>query len=369
MSPWVRADAATGTTGATGSVSFDVPGDLELGLFDDPVDHTPLNFDIPNIGLGAVLKIFDDNLTRGCRVRLPAVPSAGIDIISSLHRGHGPDDSGVGVAEQIVVQAKSQLRESLLAKLRSTGLSVQTRDHVAEGESGADVLDLSRSLCLVKTGPMTSSGSFHRQFWVMFTGKDARELQFLADEEAGEEGARKIAVEDVVELSESSPERLSAIETIEQLVDTLQVPAETVLRAAGIKRRTYQHWKQTGATPRLASQSRLWDLVLTVRGWENELGDDLAAWVRQPGRLDLLETGAFDDLTNQVLSHQLRLIEPSERHYRDRLAAGYFESMDRELAESEPPAEEANSSSSSKSSERPIRRARRARRAGSPERS
>jgi hypothetical protein len=378
MSPWFRADVAAGTGGGTGSLMFDVPGDLELGLFDDPTDHTPMNFDdIPNVGLGAVLKHWDDTLNRGCRLRVPAGRLSDVDVLVPLHgaevrASHDLDDSAedgpaLGVVAQIAQQTKSALKGSLLAKLQKAGLGVLTGDRGVMSDADEVVLDLSRSLCRVKTGPVASSGSYRRQFWVMLTGDEAFGLRLATAEEASEAEARAEA--DAAEETESTADRFSAVEMIEQLQDTLQVPAETVLRAAGINRRTYHHWKQTGATPRLASQARLWDLVLTVRGWEDELGDDLAAWVRQPDRLDLLEVGAFDDLTNEVLSHQLRLIEPSERRYRDRFAAGYFESVDREFAESEQPTEEASSGNSTGSSERPVRRARRARRASSPGRS
>ncbi len=371
MSPWVRADAAAGTGGATGSVTFDVPGDLKLGLFDDPTDFTPLNFDdIPNVGLGAVLKHWDDTLNRGCRLRVPARRLSDVEVLVPLHgaevrapRDLGDDSAEDGPAVVVVAQiaqqqTKSALKGSLLAKLQKAGLDVLTRDRAVLSDADEVVLVLSRSLCRVKTGPVASSVSYQRQFWVMLTGDEALGLRLATPEEANE--AEAGAEADAAEETESTSDRFSAVEMIEQLQDTLQVPAETVLRAAGINRRTYHHWKQTGATPRLASQARLWDLVLTVRGWEDELGDDLAAWVRQPDRLDLLEKGSFDDLTNHVLSHQLRLIEPSERRYRDRFAAGYFESVDRELAESEQPTEE----SSLGSSERPVRRARSASRPG-----
>jgi hypothetical protein len=379
MSPWFCADVAAGTGGGTGPVMFDVPGDLELGLFDDPTDPTPLNFDdIPNIGLGAVLKHWDDTLNGSCRLRVQAGRLSDVDVLVPLHgaevrasRDLGDDSAedgpALGVVAQIAQQTKSALKGSLLAKLQKADLGVLTRDRGVMSDADEDVLDLSRSLGRVKTGPVASSGSYRRQFWVMLTGDEALDLRLATAEEANE--AEAGAEADAAEETESTSDRFSAVEMIEHLQDTLQVPAETVLRAAGINRRTYHHWKQTGATPRLASQARLWDLVLTVRGWEDELGDDLAAWIRQPDRLDLLEIGAFDDLTNQVLSHQLRLIEPSERRYRDRFAAGYFESVDREFAESEQPTEEASSGNSTGSSERPVRLARRARRASSPGRS
>lgn len=310
MSPWMRTDAGTGKGTGTGAVAFDVPGEFELGLFDDPVDHTPLNFDeIPNLGLGAVLKSWDDTLSLGGPVRSVGPVSLATDTIETTDWTHL-----VGV----------------------TG-------------AGAVGSDATRSLGRFLVGPVVASGSFHRQFWFLVTGDEA----VLAPTDP------------------TGPDELSAVDAVGELQEMLGVSAAAILRATGIARRTYQHWKATGATPRLSSQARLWDLVLTARTWEETLGDDLVAWIRSPSRLTLLEAGVFGDLTSQALSQVVRLIDTNEDRYSDRLAAGYFETADDELTAREERGTNADEGGTPRSPIASVRRGqiRRARRAGAPRRS
>lgn len=346
MSPWVRTDAGTGAGTSTGAVTFDIPGE-----FDDPTDSTPLNLDdIPNRGLGAVLKSWESTLTQGCRLRPPA----------PTHRFYGGaptvviDDleGGVFVSGDVVEAAHA----ATFVVERALEGAAPAFNILGIGTVGAVGADLAFGECRIAVPPLVASGSFQRQFYVLVTGDDALHL-------AG--GVQDDHIFTTTTLP-SGPGDMAAADVVGELQQVLQVSAAAILRATGISRRTYQHWKQTGATPRLSSEARLWDLVLTARGWADALGDDLPAWIRNPERFALLEAGSFEELTNQILSARVQLTDPSEARYRDRLAAGYFETTDEALGTTE---QESGSGDAAGTPGRAVRRASQARRPRAPRRS
>jgi uncharacterized protein (DUF2384 family) len=300
----------------TGAGTFDVPEEFDFGVFDDAVDRTPLNLDdIPDLGLGAVLKKWDDTLTPGSLVRHAAWSSLG-----TASAGLPLEDVDVAfVADDYPVTSTAM---SALDEVAETVRNLAGSPIVDQADSLA--AGVTRPLCRLVVGPVTASGSYHQVLWVLVTGDEVRNTLTGRMTEALASGGTDSPALPV------RPDEQSAVDVVADLQRLLDVPAAKILRASGISRRTYQHWKATGATPRLNSQARLWDLALTARGWADVLGDDLVAWIRHPDRLDLLDNGEFEALTGQVLSEQARRVSDTA-WYRDRLAAGYFETIDSDL--------------------------------------
>lgn len=91
---------------------------------------------------------------------------------------------------------------------------------------------------------------------------------------------------------------LSAFEAVDVLASWSGLPAKDVVRAVGIKRRTYHSWRRSPSRrPRLESLGNLWNAYETVAGLRTELGDRFASWLHaSPERLRQFQCGDFDGL-------------------------------------------------------------------------
>ncbi len=96
----------------------------------------------------------------------------------------------------------------------------------------------------------------------------------------------------VAQPSPNSPS-VGVIRIVEWVVRALDVTDRDVLRAAGIKPRTFYHWKKNPDTaPRLASQAGLWAVAQSVESIVDDLGTGAATWMKaDPGRRDLFLEG------------------------------------------------------------------------------
>lgn len=123
----------------------------------------------------------------------------------------------------------------------------------------------------------------------------------------------------------------SAVSTVEHLSDLLGIPVRDVLRAARVRKRTFQNWKRNPATrPRLSSHGDLWRLAQSVEVLVDRLGEDLPTWMRQDvERLKMLGRGDFTGLVRDATQPIDRLPEMllRERH----LTAGTYGDDDYEL--------------------------------------
>lgn len=100
-------------------------------------------------------------------------------------------------------------------------------------------------------------------------------------------------------LEESSSNTPLAATAVDEIADWLGVPAIQVLKATGIKKRTYQAWKRNNIRrPRLSSQGRLWDLHQLAKDLTETLGSTgVRSWFSQdPQRIRLLRNGALEQL-------------------------------------------------------------------------
>jgi uncharacterized protein (DUF2384 family) len=94
-----------------------------------------------------------------------------------------------------------------------------------------------------------------------------------------------------------------AAATVDQIADWLDVPVFHVLKATGIKKRTYHEWKRNAIRrPRLTSQGRLWDLYELVTDLVETMGTTrLQSWLHQgERRLSLLRHGSLDELATDA---------------------------------------------------------------------
>lgn len=115
--------------------------------------------------------------------------------------------------------------------------------------------------------------------------------------------------------SDSDIGAASAISTVQQLSDQLGLPVENILRAAGIRKRTFHHWKQKPATtPRLSSQGDLWSLAQAVEVLVDRLGENLPMWMLQDRhRLKMFDRRDFTGLVRDAARHQGRLPDMASR--------------------------------------------------------
>jgi hypothetical protein len=91
--------------------------------------------------------------------------------------------------------------------------------------------------------------------------------------------------------------RSSVVGTIERLSALLGVPVKDVLAGAKIRKRTFQYWKRNpGTRPRLESQGEVWALAQGIEVLQEHLGKDLANWMAQSPRRDMLRQGRYDEL-------------------------------------------------------------------------
>lgn len=304
-------------TSATGAAIFNACDGFDFDQWGAPADQTPLNtLGIPNLGLSSVLTDWNNNLAHGCRVwqarSLSTPVEAGRWYMADDFLAQ--DDSSGTLPALVANIAMVSVVERGVSALANTAKILAMR--LAEGAAA----EVDQRL---RVGPVTEDAPYRQPLWVLVTGDDAlsaptgRSMEALAHDELDRP------------LLAVRPDEQSAVDVVGDLQRLLGVSAASILRASGISRRTYQYWKATGATPRLNSQARLWDLALTVSGWVDVLGDELSAWIRHPDRLALLDAGDFDSLTGEVLSRQARreLVDPQ---FRDRLAVGFFETTEGE---------------------------------------
>ncbi len=103
-----------------------------------------------------------------------------------------------------------------------------------------------------------------------------------------------------------------AVAVIDQLAGELGVPLSYVLKAAGVKRRTYYSWRSMPSrSPRVASQARLWTFAQIVEDLRDELGSGLRQWVHAlPDRLTAIRDGHPDDLISLLWSHEADILQP-----------------------------------------------------------
>lgn len=93
-----------------------------------------------------------------------------------------------------------------------------------------------------------------------------------------------------------------AIRAVEDIEARLGLPLQRVLKAAGVKRRTFYAWrKKPEVQPRVHSLGRLWSLGQCIEDLESEL-PDVPSWLRDPQRLHLLERGNFDALIDLAVA-------------------------------------------------------------------
>lgn len=118
----------------------------------------------------------------------------------------------------------------------------------------------------------------------------------------------------------------SAAETVESLAAHLGLPVKDVLAAAGVKKRTFQHWKRNPRTrPRLGSQGQLWALAQSVEVLLERHGTGLAHWIAQePARRELLRHGLHRDLV-RAATMPTAVLDPEVLHRERTMAAGYFD--------------------------------------------
>lgn len=83
------------------------------------------------------------------------------------------------------------------------------------------------------------------------------------------------------------------IAAVNTVTHALGVAERDVLAAAGIRDRTYYHWKRNpSTTPRSGSQANLWGVVSSVAGIVAQLDDLTPRWLRaDPDRLELFISG------------------------------------------------------------------------------
>jgi hypothetical protein len=94
----------------------------------------------------------------------------------------------------------------------------------------------------------------------------------------------------------------SAVEVVSRLERELRLPLRTILRAAGIKRRTFYSWRDNPiVAPRTSSLGRLWALVQCIDDLYLEQ-DDVWKWIAAPSRIALLQNGRFDELIDESAS-------------------------------------------------------------------
>jgi hypothetical protein len=104
------------------------------------------------------------------------------------------------------------------------------------------------------------------------------------------------------------------------------VPVKDVLAAAGVKKRTFQHWKRNPRTrPRLGSQGELWALAQSVEVLLERHGTGLARWIAQePARRELLRRGLHRDVVRAATTLPA-VLDPDVLHREHAMAAGHFD--------------------------------------------
>ena len=103
---------------------------------------------------------------------------------------------------------------------------------------------------------------------------------------------------------EASADVPGAVETVLDLARRLGVTEADIYRAAGIKGRTFKHWKKKpGTMPRPDSLGTLWSLASAVDDLAEHLSDQSPArWLRERSeRFEALKAGRFRQLVDESL--------------------------------------------------------------------
>ena len=95
---------------------------------------------------------------------------------------------------------------------------------------------------------------------------------------------------------------LTAFAAVNHVATILRVPIIDVLKATGIKNRTFYSWRDSDVNPRVGSQGELWRLVSLCDDLEAVLGQDVREWFRADQRhRGELQNGQFEDLPERRL--------------------------------------------------------------------
>ena len=108
--------------------------------------------------------------------------------------------------------------------------------------------------------------------------------------------------------SELARETGDAVKAVRWVEAVTGLPNTDIVAAAGIKPRTWHHWRSTGATPRVGTQGQLWALLHSIEVLVDQLGDDLESWLRAggPDRREMLRAGEHEELVAQAFREAIR---------------------------------------------------------------
>lgn len=130
------------------------------------------------------------------------------------------------------------------------------------------------------------------------------------------------------ELARGSGDAVKAVRWVESVTG---LPNTDIVAAAGIKPRTWHHWRSTGATPRVGTQGQLWALLHSVEVLVDQLGDDLGSWLRAggPDRREMLRAGQHEELVAQAFREAIRrgaFSDPAAEAREAHGGAGFYDS-------------------------------------------
>lgn len=129
-------------------------------------------------------------------------------------------------------------------------------------------------------------------------------------------------------LAEAQPQA-EAVAVVEQIADILGLPVADILEAAGIKKRTYFHWKTNPSTrPRLDSLGELWGLAQSVDILSERLGTDAPRWMKERrSRRRSFRAGAHLELVRELIARDIVDHADPDMAYREMaMSAGFFDS-------------------------------------------
>jgi hypothetical protein len=101
---------------------------------------------------------------------------------------------------------------------------------------------------------------------------------------------------------------MGAYQAVRFIERSMGIPVGDVLASAGINRRTFYNWQESGVRqPRLTSEGRLWKLSQLTQDLTTLLGDNLPQWMRiRPERREWLREGKYDELLASVMMERSR---------------------------------------------------------------
>jgi hypothetical protein len=101
-----------------------------------------------------------------------------------------------------------------------------------------------------------------------------------------------------------------AVQAVEWIADVTGLPQQDVIKASGLKKRTFHYWKNhPDASPRLGSQADLWAVVQTIESLVEDLGSEevVAKWIKaEPRRRALFTDGAHRRLAALALDEAVQ---------------------------------------------------------------